>query len=318
MIYSQVQSKPSEIVAFDPLKQLSIQEQTTLIHDTQNEDEQKSPDGFEFKTKINFAYQDDFDEQNIEELESLASVRKSSIMSDSKAHDSSNQATPTDINPQSSGIGGIYQDESTKRKVDKRGSYQQIEPVALESRLNSPSRIGNVNLPLYTDMNNSTYQDNEEDRQRQQSETRLSIVHRNAEKLRKKRKEEAYQQNSLARKQVQQMKQVQSKVQSFNTNYKAPKFSLPQKQNKTSTVSSSKNQTALSVTRTAKNPTNINKQSKKSLAHLSKDIEHALNLHKQNQSSSGLGQNNYGLVIPKPNVAKPSGKTSVNKIRSPK
>ena len=47
---------------------------------------------------------------------------------------------------------------------------------------------------------------------RQQSDTRLSLVHRNAEKLRKKRQEETYQQTSLARKQVQQMKRVQSKV----------------------------------------------------------------------------------------------------------
>ena len=60
--------------------------------------EEKEIDDSEFKAKIDFAYRDDFDEHHMGELESLASVRKSNL-SDSKAYDdSSNQATPSDLN----------------------------------------------------------------------------------------------------------------------------------------------------------------------------------------------------------------------------
>ena len=48
----------------------------------------------EFKANIDFAYQDDFIDKNLEELESLASVRRSSLLESEQKTGRSSSPTP--------------------------------------------------------------------------------------------------------------------------------------------------------------------------------------------------------------------------------
>ena len=113
-----------------------------------------------------------------------------------------------------------------------------MQPVkAIEEMRKSKTALG-INTTTANIMESRNNPNERVITQKREIDQKLSIVRRNAEKLREKRKETAYQENSLGRKPKQINQAVKSKVQSFNTNYRHPKFLPKKSQNSSQGVTS--------------------------------------------------------------------------------